>query len=99
MDITVRQLPSRPANALSNGGLTATIISFVFSFLATIFVVLRFWVRRMRRLTVLVEDWLILAALVRSSRRTSLYFRPHRWLTADRLSDPAMELCSCGIPP
>lgn len=99
MDITVRQLPLRSANALSSGGLTATIVSFVFSFLATIFVVLRFWVRRMRRLTVLLEDWLILAALVRSSRWASLYFRSHRWLIADRLLDPTMELCSCGIPP
>jgi hypothetical protein len=99
MDINVRQMPSKSANALSDGGLTATVISFVFSFLATIFVVLRFWVRRMRRLAVLVEDWLILAAIVRSSRWTSLCFRSYWWPIADRLLDTTMELCSGGIPP
>ncbi len=49
---------------LSGGGLTAIVLSCVFSSLSTIAVGLRFYVRRIKRVEVLVEDWIILAAAV-----------------------------------
>ena len=52
----------------SEGGITAVVLSFVFAFLATIAVGLRFWVRRIKGLGLWLEDWLILAALVCCSR-------------------------------
>ena len=56
---------SKPRHGLSHGGLTAIVTSMVFSSLATIAVCLRFYVRRLKRMGVFVEDWLILSALVR----------------------------------
>jgi hypothetical protein len=41
---------------LSEGGITAVVLSFVFSFLATIAVGLRFWVRRIKGVGLLLED-------------------------------------------
>lgn len=56
----------RPAltHNLSDGGKTAIVTSVVFSSLATIAVGLRFYVRRIKRTGVFVEDWLLLSALV-----------------------------------
>ena len=54
------------AFGLSHGGLTAIVLSFLFSFLSTIVVGLRFYVRHFKRVGVFLEDWLILAAVVRS---------------------------------
>lgn len=65
--ITGRQPASSRTDDLSTGGLTAVVVSFIFTFLATIAVGLRFWVRRIKRVGVLVEDWLIVAALVCST--------------------------------
>lgn len=63
-----QQVVTAPRNTLSDGGLTAVVVSFIFSFLAIIFVGLRFYVRRVKKVEVLVEDWLILTALVCPSR-------------------------------
>ena len=52
------------AHGLSDGGRTAFILSCVFSFLSSIAVGLRFYVRKLKNVRVLVEDWLLLAALV-----------------------------------
>ena len=59
-----QQATPGPGHALSSGGLTAIVTSFVFSFLATVVVGLRFYVRRIKGVAVFIEDWLILAALV-----------------------------------
>ncbi|KAL9003523.1 MAG: hypothetical protein Q9188_003609 [Gyalolechia gomerana] len=62
--ITGRQLASSRAHGLSTGGVNAVALTFVFAFLATIAVGLRLWVRRTKRVGVLLEDWLIVASLV-----------------------------------
>ena len=59
-----QQVANVTRNPLSHGGQTAIVVSFIFSFLATIAVGLRLYVRRIKRIGVLMEDWLILAALV-----------------------------------
>lgn len=67
MNIAARNTASSHLRDLSRIGTTAIILSFVFSFLATVFVGLRFWVRRIKRVGPLLEDWLVLVALVRCS--------------------------------
>ena len=57
-----------PRYALSDGGRTAIVTSVIFSFLSTIAMGLRFYMRRVKRVAVLLEDWLLLAALVCPSR-------------------------------
>ena len=59
-----KSIPSSPRQTLSGGGATAVVLSVVFSVLASIAVGLRFYIRRVKRVGVLLEDWLILAALV-----------------------------------
>ena len=59
-----QQVAPMPRHTVSDGGMTAVVNSTVFSFLATIIVGLRFYVRQIKRKGILVEDWLILAALV-----------------------------------
>ncbi|KAI9677099.1 MAG: hypothetical protein M1822_008208 [Bathelium mastoideum] len=49
---------------LSVGGLQSVIVSFIFTALATVAVILRFYVRRIKRVTPFPEDWMIVAALV-----------------------------------
>lgn len=67
MDFAVRATPASESGELSQGGLTAVVLSTFFSVVAMIAVGLRFWVaRQMKRRELLLEDWLILAALVRS---------------------------------
>ncbi|MCJ1436766.1 hypothetical protein MMC27_006148 [Xylographa pallens] len=51
-------------HVLSPGGLTSIVLATVFSSLATIFVALRFWVRRLKHSRPLLEDWTMLAALI-----------------------------------
>lgn len=63
------QHPPTRTKILSDGALTAIAVSFVFSFISTIAVGLRFYVRRVKKVGVLVEDWMILAALVGPSGR------------------------------
>lgn len=63
------QHPSPRTKILSDGALTAITVSFAFSFISTIAVDLRFYVRRVKRVGLLVEDWMILAALVGPSPR------------------------------
>lgn len=63
-----QQVAHTPRHDLSDGGHTAIVTSFVFSFLSTIAVGLRFYVRRVKSKGVFVEDWLILTALVCPSR-------------------------------
>ena len=43
-------------------------IAIVFPVLATFFVIARFYCRRLKRVTLGVEDWLVLAALVSQSQ-------------------------------
>lgn len=64
MDLAVRATPSPHTGELSKGGLTAVVLSVFFSVIAIVAVGLRFWVRRMKGTRPLLEDWLILAALV-----------------------------------
>lgn len=59
-----KSIPSSSSQTLSGGGVTAIVLSVVFSVLASIAVGLRFYARRVKRVGVLLEDWLILAALV-----------------------------------
>ena len=59
-----KSIPSSSSQTLSGGGATAVVLSVVFSGLASIAVGLRFYARRVQRARVLLEDWLILAALV-----------------------------------
>ena len=49
---------------LSTGGVQAIIVSFIFTALATVAVALRFYVRQIKRIRPLAEDWMIVAALV-----------------------------------
>ena len=87
------QVPPDTHN-LSEGGLTAIVISFVFSSLSTIFLGLRFYVRHFKRVGLFLEDWLIVAALVRLTFRTS-----RKSVTDCALSlDPSMELRSNSLP-
>ncbi|KAL9101416.1 MAG: hypothetical protein Q9163_003327 [Psora crenata] len=48
----------------SGGGKKLIILAVVFAFLATLFVALRFWVRRLKRKGPFLEDWILLVALV-----------------------------------
>ena len=59
-----QQVGPTSRRALSDGGQTAIVTSVVFSFLATIAVALRFYVRRIKKVEAFLEDWLLFVALV-----------------------------------
>ena len=87
------QVPPDTHN-LSEGGLTAIVISFVFSSLSTFFLGLRFYVRHFKRVGLFLEDWLIFAALVCLTLRASRNSATDCTL----FSDPSMELRSSSLP-
>ena len=52
--------------ALSDGGRQTVSVTIIFSVIATICVGMRFWARRIRNITPLLEDWMVVGALVRT---------------------------------
>lgn len=101
MHFAVRATPSSKTGQLSEGGLTAVVLSTFFSVIAIIAVGLRFWVRRRKRIGPLLEDWLILAALVCYYQPLALASTSGVWqqLIADYGSGGRMELYSCRHSP
>lgn len=63
MDSVAPPSPPSHAGQLSHGGLTAVVLSVFFSTTATIVVGLRFWVRRMKCVGPMQEDWLQIVTL------------------------------------
>ena len=91
-----QQPPPSRTKILSDGGLTAIAVSSVFSFISSIAVALRFYVRRVKKVGVLVEDWLILAALVGPSGCARAQSR--LGIGTDLSLDSSMELRSRRLP-
>ncbi|KAF2815341.1 uncharacterized protein BDZ99DRAFT_516074 [Mytilinidion resinicola] len=53
-----------PADGLTEMGLRTIVITVVFSFLATVAVIGRFWARYLNAITPLLEDWLVVGGLI-----------------------------------
>jgi hypothetical protein len=63
----VPQVPSMStigANDLTEEGRRTVVITIIFTVLATVAVIARFWARYLSALTLKVEDWLILGGLI-----------------------------------
>ena len=57
-----KRLPTLP---LSGNAVKAVVCSVIFSVLGTVAVILRFYARRLKKAPYGLEDWLVLASLVR----------------------------------
>jgi hypothetical protein len=57
-------LPSVAANELTEAGFRTVVITVVFSSLATVAVLGRFWARYLNAFVPVLEDWLVVGALV-----------------------------------
>jgi len=56
--------PSISAHELTHNGVLTVVITLVFSVLATLAVVGRFWARYLNAFTPVIEDWLLVGGLI-----------------------------------
>lgn len=59
--------PTTTPTPLSYGGIQAIIVSAIFPSIATVLVVIRYYVRVLKKIGFLTEDWMILVGLVSTS--------------------------------